>query len=118
MLPQVEQELNPSRIEYAVLAEFAGLIVGATTWGVMADIIGRKVSFNVSRISGARDVPTVPDIWVPGHALPRRRFWACRWRRTELCCIFVLDSLHGFWSWWKVSETFHQVCCDDANLPL
>lgn len=54
MLPQVQQELNPSRIEYAVLAEFAGMIVGATTWGVLADIIGRKVSFNVSRISGVR----------------------------------------------------------------
>ncbi|KAH0833418.1 MFS general substrate transporter [Lanmaoa asiatica] len=48
VLPQVEQELNPSRIEYAVLAEFAGLIVGATTWGVLADIIGRKVSFNAT----------------------------------------------------------------------
>ena len=43
----MQQELNPSRIEYAVLAEFAGMIVGATTWGVLADIIGRKVSFNV-----------------------------------------------------------------------
>ena len=48
VLPEVEEELNPSRIEYAVLAEFAGMIVGATTWGVLADIIGRKVSFNVS----------------------------------------------------------------------
>ncbi|KIJ62923.1 hypothetical protein HYDPIDRAFT_30064 [Hydnomerulius pinastri MD-312] len=48
VLPQVEQELNPSRIEYAVLAEFAGLIVGATTWGVLADIIGRKLSFNAT----------------------------------------------------------------------
>lgn len=53
VLPEVEQELNPSRVEYAVLAEFAGLIVGATLWGTLADIIGRKVSFNVSRISAA-----------------------------------------------------------------
>lgn len=54
VLPQVQQELNPSNIEYAVLAEFAGMIVGATTWGVLADIIGRKVSFNVRHISGIR----------------------------------------------------------------
>lgn len=50
VLPQVEQELNPTRIEYAVLAEFAGLIVGATTWGILADIVGRKLSFNVRSI--------------------------------------------------------------------
>jgi MFS family permease len=48
VLPQVQQELNPVRVEYAVLAEFAGLIVGATTWGIMADLIGRRLSFNVS----------------------------------------------------------------------
>ncbi|KAG2354100.1 major facilitator superfamily domain-containing protein [Suillus spraguei] len=45
VLPQVQQELNPVRVEYAVLAEFAGLIVGATTWGIMADLIGRTVIF-------------------------------------------------------------------------
>ncbi|KAF9223244.1 MFS general substrate transporter [Gyrodon lividus] len=52
VLPQVEQELNPVRIEYAVLAEFAGLIVGATTWGILADIIGRKLSFNATLFIG------------------------------------------------------------------
>jgi MFS family permease len=48
VLPQVQQELDPVRVEYAVLAEFAGLIVGATAWGSMADLIGRRLSFNVS----------------------------------------------------------------------
>lgn len=48
VLPQVQQELNPVRVEYAVLAEFAGLIVGATTWGIMADLIGRRLSFNIT----------------------------------------------------------------------
>ncbi|KAJ8583629.1 MFS general substrate transporter [Rhizopogon salebrosus TDB-379] len=47
-LPQVQQELNPVRVEYAVLAEFAGLIVGATTWGILADVIGRRLSFNIT----------------------------------------------------------------------
>ncbi|KAG0695128.1 major facilitator superfamily domain-containing protein [Suillus ampliporus] len=48
VLPQVQQELNPVRVEYAVLAEFAGLIVGATTWGILADLIGRRLSFNIT----------------------------------------------------------------------
>ncbi|KAH7920233.1 MFS general substrate transporter [Leucogyrophana mollusca] len=47
-LPQIQQELNPSRVEYSVLAEYAGLIIGATLWGVLADIIGRKLSFNIT----------------------------------------------------------------------
>ncbi|KAH7915607.1 major facilitator superfamily domain-containing protein [Hygrophoropsis aurantiaca] len=48
VLPQIQQEFNPTHVEYAVLAEFAGLIVGATTWGILADVIGRKVSFNIT----------------------------------------------------------------------
>ncbi|KAG2045203.1 major facilitator superfamily domain-containing protein [Suillus americanus] len=32
----------------SVLAAFAGLIVGATTWGIMADLIGRRLSFNIT----------------------------------------------------------------------
>lgn len=48
VLPQVQQELDPVRVEYAVLAEFAGLIVGATAWGSMADLIGRRLSFNIT----------------------------------------------------------------------
>jgi MFS family permease len=50
VLGQVQQEFNPPQIEYAVLAEFAGMIVGASTWGILADIIGRKVSFNVGHM--------------------------------------------------------------------
>ncbi|EGN99416.1 hypothetical protein SERLA73DRAFT_73941 [Serpula lacrymans var. lacrymans S7.3] len=48
VLPQIQQEFNPKEVEYAVLAEFAGLIVGATLWGIMADVIGRKLSFNIT----------------------------------------------------------------------
>jgi MFS family permease len=47
VLPQVQQELNPIRIEYSTLALYVGLILGATTWGVMADLVGRRLSFNV-----------------------------------------------------------------------
>ena len=48
VLGQVQQELDPTRIEFATLALYVGLIIGASTWGVLADVIGRKLSFNVS----------------------------------------------------------------------
>lgn len=48
VLPQVQQELLPVRVEFATLALYVGLILGATTWGVMADLIGRKLSFNIT----------------------------------------------------------------------
>ncbi|KAG5351540.1 hypothetical protein C0989_006048 [Termitomyces sp. Mn162] len=48
VLGQVQQGLHPSRVEFATLALFAGLILGATTWGIMADLIGRRLSFNIT----------------------------------------------------------------------
>ncbi|KAG6903429.1 hypothetical protein C0995_005452 [Termitomyces sp. Mi166 len=48
VLGQVQQELHPSRVEFATLAIYAGLITGSTVWGVMADLIGRKLSFNIT----------------------------------------------------------------------
>lgn len=52
VLPQVQQELLPVRVEFATLSLYVGLILGATTWGVMADLIGRKLSFNVGDVLG------------------------------------------------------------------
>ncbi|PPQ71063.1 hypothetical protein CVT26_011465 [Gymnopilus dilepis] len=48
VLPQVQQELNPVRVEFATLALYVGLIIGASVWGVLADLIGRRVSFNIT----------------------------------------------------------------------
>ncbi|KAG5650791.1 hypothetical protein H0H81_011042 [Sphagnurus paluster] len=48
VLGQVQQELLPVRVEFATLALYAGLILGAIFWGVMADLIGRKLSFNIT----------------------------------------------------------------------
>ncbi|KAL1661254.1 major facilitator superfamily domain-containing protein [Schizophyllum commune] len=48
VLSQVQQELNPKRIEFVMLSLYAGLGIGAVTWGTIADIIGRKVSFNIT----------------------------------------------------------------------
>jgi len=46
VLPQVQQELLPTRAEFVTL--YVGLVLGATTWGSLADLIGRRLSFNVS----------------------------------------------------------------------
>ncbi|KAG6902105.1 hypothetical protein C0995_004285 [Termitomyces sp. Mi166 len=51
VLGQVQQELHPSRVEFATLALCAGLIVGAMVWGVIADLLGRRLSFNVRAIT-------------------------------------------------------------------
>ncbi|KZV77356.1 MFS general substrate transporter [Peniophora sp. CONT] len=48
ILPQIQVELPVSHVEYATLALYAGLIVGASTWGILADVVGRRLSFNVT----------------------------------------------------------------------
>ncbi|KAI4524321.1 hypothetical protein K525DRAFT_267141 [Schizophyllum commune Loenen D] len=42
VLTQVQQELNPSRVEFATLALYVGLILGASVWGTLADVIGYR----------------------------------------------------------------------------
>ena len=46
--PQVQEDLAPSRIEYVTLSLYVGLILGATTWGCLADVIGRKLSWQIT----------------------------------------------------------------------
>lgn len=41
-------ELPVSHVEYTTLALYAGLIVGAATWGILADVVGRRLSFNIT----------------------------------------------------------------------
>ncbi|THU82640.1 MFS general substrate transporter [Dendrothele bispora CBS 962.96] len=48
ILPQIQRKLNPSRVEFTTLSLYVGLLVGATTWGILADLIGRKLSFNIT----------------------------------------------------------------------
>ncbi|KAG2139417.1 hypothetical protein BD769DRAFT_1384383 [Suillus cothurnatus] len=75
VLPQVQQELDPVRVEYTVLAEFAGLTVGASIWGIMADLIRRRLSFNHAwALESAEnnlpvDVSSVPQICQHGMAV-------------------------------------------------
>ncbi|KAK6995747.1 sugar transporter [Favolaschia claudopus] len=48
ILPQIKSELHPSRVEFATMSLFIGLIVGASVWGILADLIGRRLSFNIT----------------------------------------------------------------------
>ncbi|KAI5123860.1 hypothetical protein M0805_005677 [Coniferiporia weirii] len=48
ILPQVEEDFNPSRVEYATLSLYVGLIFGAMAWGCLADVIGRKLSWQIT----------------------------------------------------------------------
>ncbi|KIK66850.1 hypothetical protein GYMLUDRAFT_69899 [Collybiopsis luxurians FD-317 M1] len=48
ILPQIQKELHPNRVEYATMAIYAGLVLGAITWGVLSDLIGRRLSFNIT----------------------------------------------------------------------
>ncbi|KAJ3720585.1 MFS general substrate transporter [Lentinula raphanica] len=48
VLPQIALELKPVRVEYATMALYVGLILGASIWGVLADLIGRRLSFNIT----------------------------------------------------------------------
>ena len=54
VLPQVQEYFDPPRIEFVTLSLYAGLIVGATTWGSLADVIGRKLSWQITLFLGVR----------------------------------------------------------------
>lgn len=49
ILPQVSREFNiQSNIRWVTFALYCGLICGAAIWGVLADVIGRRPSFNIT----------------------------------------------------------------------
>jgi MFS family permease len=71
ILPQIQKEFNPIHVEYATLALYVGLIIGASTWGILADIIGRRLSFNMTLLitsvfaiaaAGANDLTTISGL--------------------------------------------------------
>lgn len=47
-LPQIQLEFNPTHVQFATLALYLGLLIGATFWGFMADVIGRRPSWNIT----------------------------------------------------------------------
>ncbi|EST05192.1 Major facilitator superfamily [Kalmanozyma brasiliensis GHG001] len=49
ILPQVSREFNiESNIRWMTFSLYMGLILGAALWGIMADVIGRRPSFNIT----------------------------------------------------------------------
>ncbi|KAI0089234.1 major facilitator superfamily domain-containing protein [Irpex rosettiformis] len=48
LLPQINAEFNPPRVEYTTFSLFIGLICGAITWGSLSDIIGRRLSWQIT----------------------------------------------------------------------
>ncbi|CAD6923779.1 unnamed protein product [Tilletia laevis] len=48
ILPQIKRELTGYPPEWATFSLYIGLIIGAMLWGILADIVGRRLSFNVT----------------------------------------------------------------------
>lgn len=47
-LPSMSEEfgVDENQIRYTTLALFLGLCIGASFWGVMSDVVGRRLAFN------------------------------------------------------------------------
>jgi MFS family permease len=48
ILPQVGKEFNPPHETFLTLALYVGLIIGASFWGIGADLMGRQLAFNLT----------------------------------------------------------------------
>lgn len=48
ILSQVKAEFGIQHPEFMTVALFAGLVCGAAVWGIVADIVGRRLSFNAT----------------------------------------------------------------------
>ncbi|KAF4947937.1 hypothetical protein FSARC_13856 [Fusarium sarcochroum] len=46
--PPVRDEFAVKRIAFLTLAKYAGLIVGSSVWPMTADVIGRRLAFNIT----------------------------------------------------------------------
>ncbi|KAK1526996.1 MFS transporter, metabolite:H+ symporter [Colletotrichum costaricense] len=46
--PPVRNEFQVKRIAFLTLAKYAGLVVGSSVWPMTADIIGRRLAFNIT----------------------------------------------------------------------
>ncbi|KAL7415738.1 MFS general substrate transporter [Mrakia frigida] len=48
VLPGLQNEFNPSKVATSTLFLYVGLILGATFWGMSADLVGRKFAWNAT----------------------------------------------------------------------
>jgi MFS family permease len=44
----VEFGVSDTQVRYTTLALFLGLCIGASVWGVLSDVIGRRIAFNAT----------------------------------------------------------------------
>ena len=42
----IEYGIDENQIRYTTLALFLGLCIGASFWGIMSDVVGRRLAFN------------------------------------------------------------------------
>lgn len=48
ILPAVQREFGKEQIQWMTFALYIGLIIGAAGWGILADVIGRRLAFNAT----------------------------------------------------------------------
>lgn len=48
ILPAVQREFGKEQIQWMTFALYVGLIIGAAGWGILADVIGRRLAFNAT----------------------------------------------------------------------
>ncbi|TFY83919.1 hypothetical protein EWM64_g95 [Hericium alpestre] len=127
ILPSIQQEMNPVRVEYATLALYAGLILGASTWGILADVIGRKLSFNITLFlagvfgiasGGANNFTAVSaliacvgfgvggNLPVDGAIFLEHVPWSHQWLLTLLSVWWALGQLFGSLVAWPFISNF------------
>ena len=71
--PPIEQELpDVVSVSYSSLAYYAGLILGASFWGISSDLIGRRPAFNYTvliagiflcAVAGSMNFVTFSALW-------------------------------------------------------
>lgn len=52
-MPQVGKEFHPQYQTFLTLALYVGLIIGAAFWGLGADLMGRRLAFNLTLLIAA-----------------------------------------------------------------
>ncbi|KAL0578862.1 hypothetical protein V5O48_003142 [Marasmius crinis-equi] len=116
ILPQIQNELNPSRAEYATLSLYVGLILGASLWGILADLIGRRLSFNITLFlagvfgvaaGGANDFVTLCAlIACMGFGVGGKLALPAQWLLTLLSAWWALGQLFASLVAWPLISNF------------
>ncbi|KAF5389170.1 hypothetical protein D9757_003521 [Collybiopsis confluens] len=111
ILPQIQLELHPSRVEFATLSLYVGLILGASTWGILADLIGRRLSFNITLfIAGVFGIAAGGS----NNFTTLGALIACMWLLTLLSAWWALGQLFASLIAWPLIGNFSCTSADDC----